>query len=62
MQPTIHLEGKAEYSPISSFTSKCIVGCIFNSAGFFITRESPCIMIKQTIVESVNLSIKFYPR
>jgi hypothetical protein len=36
MQPTIHLERKA-------LRSKFIVGCIFNSVGLIITRESPCI-------------------
>jgi hypothetical protein len=44
MQPTIHWEGKAGYlpRPNSALRSKCIVGCIFNSVGFIITRESPC--------------------
>jgi hypothetical protein len=45
MQPTIHLEGKAGYLPrlYPALRSKCIVGCIFNSVGPIITRESPCI-------------------
>jgi hypothetical protein len=28
---------------------KCIVGCIFNSVGFIITHESPCIKITVTL-------------
>jgi hypothetical protein len=46
MQPTIHLErktgfGRGKYPAVHS---KCIVGCIFNSVGLIITRESPCII------------------
>jgi hypothetical protein len=45
MQPTIHLQSKAGYlpRPYAALRSKCIVGCIFNSVGLIITRESPCI-------------------
>jgi hypothetical protein len=44
MQPTIHWEGKAGYlpRPYPALPSKCIVGCIFNSVGFIITRKIPC--------------------
>jgi hypothetical protein len=47
MQPTIHLEGKAGYLPClhPALRSKCIVGCIFNSVGLIIIRESPCRII-----------------
>jgi hypothetical protein len=47
MQPTIHLEGKAGYLPRLNpvLRSKCIVGCIFNSVGLIITRESPCMLL-----------------
>jgi hypothetical protein len=47
MQPTIHWEGKAGYSqrPYPALHFKCIVGCIFNSVGLIITRESPCISV-----------------
>jgi hypothetical protein len=46
MQPTIHLERKAGYLPRQNtdLRFKCIVGCIFNSVGLVITRESPCIL------------------
>jgi hypothetical protein len=42
MQPTIHLEGKPKHLPRRNRTlrSKCIVGCIFNSFGLIIIRES----------------------
>jgi hypothetical protein len=45
MQPTIHLERKAGFlpRPDPALRSKCIVGCILNSLGVIITRESPCI-------------------
>jgi hypothetical protein len=38
MQPTIHLERKAEYgrSKYQALPSRCIVGCIFNSVGLVI--------------------------
>jgi hypothetical protein len=47
MQPTIHLERKAGYfaRPYLALRSKCIVGCIFNSVGFIITCETPCIYV-----------------
>jgi hypothetical protein len=47
MQPTIHLERKVVYGRAKNpaLPSQCIVGCIFNSVGFIITRESPCIFI-----------------
>jgi hypothetical protein len=47
MQPTIHLEGEAGYLPClyPALRSKCIVGCVFNSVGLIITRESPCRII-----------------
>jgi hypothetical protein len=46
MQPTIHLEGKTGNlpRPYPALRSKCIVGCIFNSVGLIITRESPCTL------------------
>jgi hypothetical protein len=45
MQPTIHLERKVVYgrAKYPALPSQCIMGCIFNSVGFIITRESPCI-------------------
>jgi hypothetical protein len=45
MQPTIHLERKAVFlpRPDPALRSECIVGCILNSLGLIITRESPCI-------------------
>jgi hypothetical protein len=47
MQPIIHLESKAGYFPYPhpALRSKCIVGCIFNSVGFIIIRESLCRII-----------------
>jgi hypothetical protein len=47
MQPTIHLERRAGYGrgKYAALRSKCIVGCIFNSVGLIITRESPCMYI-----------------
>jgi hypothetical protein len=44
MQPTIHLERKAEYGrgKYLALRSKC---CIFNSVGLIITREIPCIRL-----------------
>jgi hypothetical protein len=41
MQPTIHLEPKAELGrgKYPALSSQCIVGCIFNSVGLIITRE-----------------------
>jgi hypothetical protein len=46
MQPTIHLERKAgcRRGKYPALRSKGIVGCIFNSVGPIITRESPCII------------------
>jgi hypothetical protein len=38
MQPTIHLQSKAEYTGLQC---KCIVGCIFNSVGLITTRKIP---------------------
>jgi hypothetical protein len=32
---------------ISSFIRKYIVGCIFNSVGFIIIREIPCIIFRR---------------
>jgi hypothetical protein len=45
-QPTIHLKGKIGYlpRPYPALRSKCIVGCIFNSAGLIIALEMPCIV------------------
>jgi hypothetical protein len=44
MQPTIYLERKAGngHGKYPALRSKCIVGCIFNSVGLIITRESSC--------------------
>jgi hypothetical protein len=61
MQPTIHLERKAEYGSgkYPALPSKCIVGCIFNCVGLIITRKSPCMFSeveqrrKRSIFESV---------
>jgi hypothetical protein len=52
-QPTIHLEGKAGYlpCPYPALRSKCIVGCIFNSAELIITCEALCIMIYKVFQE-----------
>jgi hypothetical protein len=46
MQPTIHWEGKTGYllRPYPVLRSKCIVGCIFNTVGFIITRKIPCLI------------------
>jgi hypothetical protein len=57
MQPTIHLEGKAGYLPrlYPALRSKCIVGCILNSVGLIITRESLCIFAK-IIFLHINLT------
>jgi hypothetical protein len=45
MQPTIHFRKKLDiFISIASFFRKCIVGCIFNSAGHITTREIPCIL------------------
>jgi hypothetical protein len=42
-QLTLHFRKKLAIEiKISSFIRKCIVGCIFNSVGFIITREIPC--------------------
>jgi hypothetical protein len=40
MQPTIHLVRKARYGHgiNPALRTKCIVGCIFNSAGHVVTR------------------------
>jgi hypothetical protein len=45
MQPTIHLECKIGYlpRPYPALCSKCIMGCILNSIGLIITRESPIL-------------------
>jgi hypothetical protein len=43
MQPTIHLGRQAGYGRGKNPAFKCIVGCIFNSVGRIITRETPCI-------------------
>jgi hypothetical protein len=45
MQPTIHLEGKAGSGrgKYPALPSMCIVGCISNSVGVIIIRESPCM-------------------
>jgi hypothetical protein len=53
MQHTIHLEGKAGYlpRPCPALRSECIVGCIFHSVGFIITRESPCILFGDQIIK-----------
>jgi hypothetical protein len=42
MQTTIHLERKPGHGcgKNTALPSKCIVGCIFNSVGLIITRES----------------------
>jgi hypothetical protein len=47
MQPTIHLERKAGFGRGKNpdLLPKCIVGCIFNSVGLIIARESPSIFI-----------------
>jgi hypothetical protein len=46
MQPTIHLERKAGSGrgKYPALPSKCIVGCIFNSVGFIIARQSSSIL------------------
>jgi hypothetical protein len=46
MQPTIHLESKPGFGrgKYPGLLSKCIVGCIFKSAGLIITRESACML------------------
>jgi hypothetical protein len=46
MQPTIHLQsksgcGRGQYPVL---LCKCIVGCIFHSAGLIITREISCTL------------------
>jgi hypothetical protein len=43
MQPTIHFVCGCHKYPALPF--KCIVGCIFNSVGLIITRESSCIFL-----------------
>jgi hypothetical protein len=45
MQPTIHLARKTGFGggKNPALPAKCIVGCIFNSVGLIITRESPCL-------------------
>jgi hypothetical protein len=43
MQPTIHLEGKAGFYRVHIqlyVPNVCVVGCIFNSVGLIITRDS----------------------
>jgi hypothetical protein len=51
MQPTIHWQSNPEYGRgrYPALFGKCIVGCIFNSVGFIITREIPCKMTDWTI-------------
>jgi hypothetical protein len=51
MQPTIHLERTAGYGrgKYPDLRSKCIVGCIFNSVGLIITRESLYTLIHPQI-------------
>jgi hypothetical protein len=46
MQPTIHLERKAQYGSgkYTVLPPKCIVGCIFNCVGLIITRKSLCMI------------------
>jgi hypothetical protein len=55
MQPTIHLEGKAGSlpHPYPALRFRCIVGCIFNSIGFNITRESPGINRRMTAIKII---------
>jgi hypothetical protein len=63
MQPTIHLEGEAVClpRPYPALRSKCIAGCIFNSVGLIITRESPCISpITYLLLITVYLTILYY--
>jgi hypothetical protein len=57
MQPTIHLEGKTGFlpRPHPALCSKCIVGCIFNSVGLIITRESPCTICNKLYFLNFNL-------
>jgi hypothetical protein len=52
MQPTIRLERNAGYlpCPFPALRSEYIVGCIFNSVGLIIARESPCIYSCQLIL------------
>jgi hypothetical protein len=60
MQPTIHLRSKPGYGrgKYPGLLCKCIVGCIFNSVGFIITREIPCIQ-KSSRECSVSSQILF---
>jgi hypothetical protein len=57
MQDTIYLESKPGYfsRPYPGLLCKCIVGCIFNSIGFIITREIPC-PVSISIIYNVNYS------
>jgi hypothetical protein len=52
LQPTIRLERNAGYlpCPFPALRSEYIVGCIFNSVGLIIARESPCIYSYQLIL------------
>jgi hypothetical protein len=44
MQDTIHLQSKPGYfsRPYLGLLCKCVVGCILNSVGLIINRETPC--------------------
>jgi hypothetical protein len=58
MQPKIHLESKPVYlpRPHPALLAKCIVGCICNSFGVIITRESPC-MCEICTTDALNVVI-----
>jgi hypothetical protein len=45
VQLTIYLQSKPGYC--SALLCKCIVGCIFNSAGLIFTRELPVYKVKK---------------
>jgi hypothetical protein len=70
VQRTIHLEGKARYlpCPYPALRFKYIVGCIFNSIGLIITRESPCTnrrmtstkFVRNYLLNNLQILLNFY--
>jgi hypothetical protein len=58
MQPTIHLEGKTGYGrgKYPALSSKCIVGCIFNTVRLIITREIPCRLLNLLFIYSETIT------
>jgi hypothetical protein len=60
VQPTMHLERKAEYGrgKYPTLRSRCVVGCIFGSVGLIITHEPPCASVN--LLKKEKKISKFY--